>query len=271
MCSTNLLKLLPIEISIGIFRNYFTSDEKVKVLKDDYFWNFLSHPYAWREKPTIPWITLKGAAENLLNDIECGYYISLDEPKIIKVSKNLKRGSVIIEEFKHVINIAEISSGNKKPKVIKEFLEISQVHTAFCYLKSKYVIIKDTMFTDKFGNYVINVDLKQLQDAPYHTLLQIDNEHFFIYKKHDYLVLIIGKKEGDPLKCFSSEIPNDNLELLKIVCQIESSNCKNYIKTDNLIACKIVPWRKYFKIVIKTTFNYMYRQKKIKVTTRFKY
>lgn len=270
MDSTNLLKLLPIELSIGIFRNYFTPDEKVKVLKDDYFWNFLSHPYAWRDKPKIPWITLKGAAENLLNEIDCGYYTRDYEKKIYKVSKDVKRGSVIIEEFKHVNDISEFNSGNNKP-VIKEFLDINQVHSAFNCLKSKYNVLRDDIFTDKCGHFTISMDLKQIQEAPYHVVMQIDDNPFFLYKKHEYVVLIVHKKERKPINYFCLETVNDNLEMVSLLDQIDFSNCKNYIKTDNLIACKILPWRRYFKSTMKTTFNYMFRKKMIKVTTTIKY
>lgn len=270
MCFTNLLKLLPMEISITIFRNFFTFDEKVNVLKDDYFWSFLSDPCAWREKPKIPWVTLKGASAHLLNEIECGYYGKDDSKKIYKVSKNAKRGSVIVEEFEHVTDIAETSS-NKKRFVMKEFLPINQVQSAFRSLKSKYKVLSNDIFTDRLGCFIVDLDLKCIKDLPYHTLLQIDKNPFFIYKKHRYLFLIAGNETDDQITCFSSDTEIDNSELLHLVCQMEYTNCKNCIQTKNFTACKIFPWRKCFKFTMKTTFNYMFRKKMIKVTTAMKY
>lgn len=268
MFPVNLLTLLPIEISVGIFRNFFNFDEKVKVLQDDYFWQFLSDPYAWREKPKVPLKTLKGASESFLNAVESGFYLRKDHSVVYKVINDVKRGVVTLEKFKHEIILPDGSC--KQPKVTKNFLRTNDVKEFFSILKSEFKVLQhDDIFTDRLGWVVISIDAKVLENLKVNTLTHI-HTNYFIYKKNQYFVFIEGRGVFSNIISFTKEDFHANTELACLILQICFTSCEKIIKTKNFIACKMIPWKRKFKSMKKTTFNYMSRKKLVKVTTKRK-
>lgn len=268
MDSSSYFKKLPDEIGVSIFRNFFSFDEKVKVLQDNYFWTFLSDSYAWRDKPKISLKTLKGASENLLNEIESGFYGRNNNKTIYKVLKNTKRGVVSLEEFIHKIEYPEPSC--KKRKITKKFVPINEVKELFTVLKSRYQFFTYDIFTDKVGLFIFSINAKHIENLELNTLMHIGKTNFFIYKKNRYFVLIEGKGDYSNMNSFSQADLSSNSELVLLLLRIANSNCNKIMKTKNFIACKMIPWKKKFKCTRKSTFNYMLRKKMIKVTTKIK-
>lgn len=257
-------KILPIEISIEFFRNYFTYDDKVKLLKDDYFWTYLRDPYAWREKPKISLEILKGASKNLLNEIESGIY--LNRRLIYKVLNNTKQGIVKVEKFVHVADLRGV--GWTKFKVITKKVPINEVKSSFNFIKTG-CILKNDIFTDVSGNFVYSVDAKRLKNFEINTLIHIPKSDFFIYRKERYHVLISGfNGKYSNTDSFSHFNLYSNTELLLLIHEIQYSRCNKIIKKKNYIACKMMPWKQKYKCILKTTFSYMSRKKNIKVISR---
>lgn len=271
MYPANWFNILPNEIVIGIFRDYFNYDEKVNILKDDYFWRYLNTSYAWKEKLKIPLKTLKGASENLLNEIESGYYryMRKNTKIIFKVLNNTKRGTVTIEQFVHGTKLLGINSNQSK--TIKEYVPIERVKSMFYHLKSNYLVFKHDIYTDKWGHFIVDIEPRFLENLGYYILTKApEYPNVLIYKKHYYFVFIIGNLEYCNMHPFSAETFVFNSELLLLICRIAHSNCNKIIKTKNYIAYKMKPWRNFYRFTMKTTFNYMSNRKMIKLTTKIK-
>lgn len=266
MESLNQFKVLPIELSIEFFRNFFTYDEKVRVLKDDYFWPYLCDSYAWREKPKISLKALKGASKYLLNEIESGVY--LNRRLIYKVLNNTKKGIVTIETFVHVADTTKFSC--TQPKVITKTVPINKVKSSFNFIKSGN-ILKNDIFTDVSGNFMYSINAKHIENFEMHTLIHISKSDFFIYRKERYFVLIRGSNgKYSNTVSFSCSDLSSNSELLLLIYEIQFSSCNKIIIRKNYIACKMIPWKQKYKCIHKTTFNYMLRKKNIKVISRSK-
>lgn len=270
MYPANLFNLLPIEIAIGIFRNYFNYDEKVKLLKDDFFWHYLSSPYAWKEKLKIPLKTLKGASENLLHEIESGYYTYRRKTtrEILKIINDTKRGRVTVESFVHEAYLSRNSSN--QPKIFKEYVPTDRVKFLFNILKSNYHVFKHDIYSDRLGHYTIGIDPRFLENMEYHSLKKVRGYNVLIYKKYKYFVLIVGDLQFCKMNPFSPETLHSNLELLRLISKIAYSDCSKMMVTKNYAACKMKPFRNFYRFKGKVTLDYMSRKNLIKLTTKIK-
>lgn len=268
MTAANWFNLLPEEIPIGIFRDYFNYDEKLKMLKDDYFWQYLSSPYAWKEKLNVSLKTLKGASENLLYDIESGYYsLKGKYTLIIKVSKNVKRGTVTVETFIPKNRCLNINSN--QPKLIKEYASIDRVKSLFNDFKSNYRFLKYNIYTDRWGLNIFDIDPKFFENMMYYVLYEVpEMPNVYIYKKYQYLVYIISDEEFCKRNPCSGQ--SFLLELHHLLNKIIDSNCNKIMKCGHFFAFKMRPWRMFYKCRMKTIFNYMLRKNMIKITTKLK-
>lgn len=267
MHPANWFNLLPNEIAIGIFRSYFNYDEKLNMLKDDYFWCYLSTPYAWKEKLKVSLKTLKGASENLLHEIESGYYKHKEKKtvSIFKVLKNNKRGIVTVEQFIHKTQRSSINSN--QPKVKKDCISTDRVKSVFNHIKSNYRVLQHDIYTDRWGLNTVDIELTFLESMKCYALLEAPGYlNVYIYKKPQCFYYIVGDLEF----CKMNPISNLPPELIHFVSKIAHSNCNKIMKTKNYYACKMIPWRKYYRCRVKTTFNYMFSKKMIKITTKIK-
>lgn len=267
MSPANYFTLLPIEIAVGIFRNFFSFDEKVKVLEDDYFWNFLKDPYAWREKPKVSLKTLKGASESYLNAIKSGIYAGKVNSAnlIIKVIKDAKRGVVTIEKYIHIKNLPIANC--QQPRRITDFLQTSDTIELFSIFKSEFQSFRYDVYTDKLGQNIFAINTKELEKIELDRLIHINNTNYFFYRKNRYCVLIKGLGAYSNITSFTQTDLNSNAELVLLVLQIDFTGCKNIIKTKNFLAFKMIPWKKNFKCIQKTKFNYMSSKNLVKVIT----
>lgn len=255
-------ELLPVEIAISIFRQFFTFDEKVKVLKDDYFAKYLSNKYAWKDKPDVSLKTLKGAAENFLNEIEEGFYDNINNKNIIyKVQKYSHRGELHIFEYAHK-TLPTQKMCCKKHKVIKDYLPTNQVKRFLHSFRSNYKMLKDDIYTDALGLFKVTIDYGIMADFECNTLIQIHTNFFIFKKEEDYSVIIHSKKA-----CSNTGYQPDK-ELLLLLVKVQLSNYAKIIKSENYIAYKLFPWHEKFKLIRRKTFNFMSQKKLIKVTYR---
>lgn len=267
MGPTNLLTLLPIEIAVGIFRNFFNFNEKVKILPDDYFWKFLRDPYAWREKPKVSLKTLKGASESYLNAINSGIYAGQihNTNFIFKVIQDAKRGVVTIEKYMHVKNLPIANC--QLPKKKTYFLRTSDTTELFSIFKSDLQSFRYDVYTDKLGLNLLAINTKELEKFELNKLTHINNTNRFFYRKNRYCVHIQGLGAYSNITSFTQADYNSNVELVLLVLHINFTSCKKIIKTKNFLAFKMIPWKKKFKCIQKSKFNYMSSKNLVKVIT----
>lgn len=97
---TIMLNQHPREIVFKIIREYIDYEEKVRLMNDPFFKNFLLTDYAWKTLPKIPLQHLHFISKHYLHVIASGFYVSkTDYYEVFKVFINKETGSVIIEGY----------------------------------------------------------------------------------------------------------------------------------------------------------------------------
>lgn len=261
MNSTVTFENLPIEMKIYLFRNFFNFAEKVEVLQSEYFSPVLSDLYAWMQKPKIPFKQLKGAAELYLNNIETGCYGNGEKKMIYRVYKDLKRGTLFINEYAHkVVPLRKICCKNHKS--LKLNVPIEKIQQLVHALKFNHTMLQNDIYTDKMGLFCFSVDPGILKSLELNMLIPIPDTKFCIFKK-DYCFLVIYCNNGN-----SDIDSSSNPELLRLLAKILHLRCSKIISSENYFACKMFPWYEKFTLVRKNKFQFLSRKKMIKLTTR---
>lgn len=262
METPNFFKNLPNEIAIGIFRDYFTFDEKVSLMKDDIFWPYLSDHYSWKTKPKISLKSLKGACENLLNGLEEGFYVQRDLPAVYKITKNSRRGVINVELFKGKIAIKKPIQ--TRPKLVNTIISIDKLKELYHLINSRCVRLNHSLFADKFGEYSIALDQTYVDNLAMRTLTKIDETSHFIFKAPRYFVFFRAHKK------YAATEPAIFIELKSLLIRMLFTNCTKVMRSKNYIACKMLPWRESFKSVLKMNLSFLSRSNTIKATIRKK-
>lgn len=260
MPSTVTFEDLPIEIKIYIFRNFFNFSEKVNVLKNNYFLRYLRDLYAWKEKPKVPFNTLKGAATHYLNDIEIGCYLNSRKKMIYSVQKNIKRGILFINEYAHK-TVPTQKMCCKQHKVKKVHVPIDKIEKLLHVLKSDNTVLQNDIYTDQMGFFCFCIDNGILKTFELNTLIPVPNTKFCIFRKYYYFVIIYCNNGNSDINSSS------NPELLNLLSMILHSNCSKIISSPNYFACRMFAWYDKFTLIRQNKFEFLSRKKLIKLTT----
>lgn len=242
-----MLSKLPFEIQCLIFRKYISCHEKIKLLKMEEFQKILTTKYAWKTLPKLSLKTYAWIAQNYLNILSPGLYMS-------KQSKTLYE--IYIKEETGVLSLNSYVFGNNfSPTRVfaKTEFPVSSLRDILEKIKNTSIkITPHSYFNDQYYiSFNAPVSSYFVENTVYENI-----EQLMCYKgKHLFNMKLI--KCNNTIKSWTnSEIKYRFQNFMKKKeCSMEKHCFYEMLK--------LTHWQSCMKLELKVKYKYKPRSKKI--------
>lgn len=242
-----MLSKLPFEVQCLIFRNYISCHEKIKLLKMEEFYNILTTKYAWKTLPKLSLKTYAWIAQNYLNILSPGLYMSKNSKTLYEIFIKEETGVLSLNSYVFGNNFSSTRVAatteftiSDLQNILEKIKNTSIKITAHSYFNDQYYMSFNTPVSAYFAENTVYENTEQLM----------------CYKgKHLFIMKLI--KCNNPIKSWTdSEIKYRFQNFMqKKECNIEKHCFYEMLK--------LTHWRSCMKLELKVTYKYKPRSKKI--------
>lgn len=238
-----MFQSLPEDVKILLFRDYFSYDEKVKLLDHNLFDEFLLRRCCWRNLPKVPLKTLKCAASTYLNVLSSGLYKFKHTKELLKVTCDNEKARISFERYN--------PSNFTKRKCFSKVYDLHSFKRLVHGVKEHFEKLNGDVFFSNHGSYAC-FETNFINKLDQNFIYSADEKGMFVLKKNNSILLI-------------SVMDNDSVDWNEIHRRLYHWNRKIYYKDFGLWQVwKMYPWTYLYKWNLKMHCKYLSRKNIVK-------
>lgn len=238
-----MFQRLPIDVQSYIFRSYFSTSEKINLLRVKEFEKALATKYSWKHLPKISLKTYMCISKKYLHILKPGLYISHSSKSLYEIVLKEKTGVLTLESF---------TLGNKKVSSVRRSATTKYSVSEFQELLIKIRKTSSRISEYSYFNNEIYISLEKPEMFKENIIYRTGFDQLSCLRGKDFYLMDILKT------CPISHLEFHMREFIR-----KRGTYSERRHSYNIV--KLTHWRKCLKSFLKVNYTYRPRKKVVEV------